>query len=117
MKQFKFFRGTKVGRLDVLDVENRATASIVDVGDTRITFAELREPNIESGDTVSEPIRLFNPVTITVRPNFLTRVKIFGQRVKMFFREIWRYEPIGLVFVTSWVTLFIIIGIAKLFGL
>lgn len=124
MKQFKFFRGTKVGRLDVLDVENRGTASVVDVGDTRITFAELRETNddmerwfMEHPEPTQEPIRLFNPVTITVKPNFLTRVKIFGQRVKGFFREIWRYEPIGLVFVTLWVVLFTIFGIAKLFGL
>lgn len=84
MEQFKFFRGTKSGRLNVLDVENRGTASYVDVGHTRFTFAELREPNIERGDVVSEPIRLFNPVRVTNKPNFLSRVKIFFQKVHEF---------------------------------
>jgi hypothetical protein len=63
-------------------------------------------------------IRLYQATRVTtVNPTFLTRVKIFGQKVKLVLKETWRIEPIGLVVVTTLALLVSVIGIAKLFGL
>jgi hypothetical protein len=62
-------------------------------------------------------IRLFQATTtVTVNPTLWTKVKIFGTRVKLFFKECFRQEPIGLIFVTLLTTIITFIGIAKLFG-
>jgi hypothetical protein len=62
-------------------------------------------------------IRLFQATTtVTVNPTPWTKVKIFGTRVKLFFKECFRQEPIGLIFVTLLTTIITFIGIAKLFG-
>ena len=64
-----------------------------------------------------ERIRLFQATTtITVNPTPWTKVKIFGTRVKLFFKECFRQEPIGLIFVTLLSCLITFVGIAKLFG-
>jgi hypothetical protein len=64
-----------------------------------------------------ERIRLFQATTtITVNPTLWTKVKIFGTRVKLFFKECFRQEPIGLIFVTLLSCLITFVGIAKLFG-
>ena len=116
MTKFKFFRGYSSGRFDLLFGETRATASI-------------HNPNPQSNDDMErwfaqrnltpepqEEIRLFNPVTITVKPNFLTRIKILGTKVKLILKETWRADPIGLIVVTTLSTIISFIGIAKLFG-
>jgi hypothetical protein len=64
-----------------------------------------------------EQIRLFQATTtVTVNPTLWTKVKIFGTRVKLFFKECFRQEPIGLIFVTLLMCLISFIGIMKLFG-
>lgn len=55
-------------------------------------------------------IRLFQTTTVTtVNPKWWMKVKIVLQ-------ETWRVEPIGLVIISTMVTIVTIIGIAKLFG-
>ena len=64
-----------------------------------------------------EQIRLFQTTTtITVDPTVWTKVKIFGTRVKLFFKECFQQEPIGLIFVTLLMSVITFIGIMKLFG-
>jgi hypothetical protein len=64
-----------------------------------------------------EQIRLFQATTtITVNPSPWTKVKIFGTRVKLFFKECFQQEPIGLIFVTLLMCVISFIGIMKLFG-
>lgn len=64
-----------------------------------------------------EQIRLFQTTTtITVNPTLWTKVKIFGTRVKLFFKECFQQEPIGLIFVTLLMCVISFIGIMKLFG-
>ena len=55
-------------------------------------------------------IRLFQTTTVTtVNPKWWMKIKIVLQ-------ETWRVEPIGLVIISTMVTIVTIIGIAKLFG-
>ena len=62
-------------------------------------------------------IRLFQATRVTtVNPPFKTKVKIFGTQVKLFFKEVWNYDPIGLVVVTLLASIVTFIGIMKLFG-
>jgi hypothetical protein len=76
-----------------------------------------RERMVEHSRQTDEQIRLFQATTtITVNPTLRTKVKIFGTQVKLFFKECWRYEPIGLIVVTFLSSVLIFIGIAKLFG-
>ncbi len=116
MDQFKFFKGYSSGKFDLLFGETRATASV---------YQPNRDPNnemetwfVERNLTLEpqEEIRLFNPITITVKPTFWTKVKIFGTGVKLVLKETWRVEPVGLVMVTVLATLITIVGIAKLLG-
>jgi len=117
MKQFKFFRGYPPGRFDLLFGETHATASIhhsnLEINNEMERWFGERNLTLEP----QEEIRLFNPITITVKPNFLTRVKIFGQKVKLVLKETWRIEPVGLVVATTLALLISVIGITKLFGL
>jgi hypothetical protein len=76
-----------------------------------------RERMVEHSRQTDERIRLFQATTtITVNPTLWTKVKIFGTRVKLFFKECFRQEPIGLIFVTLLSCLITFVGIAKLFG-
>jgi hypothetical protein len=62
-------------------------------------------------------IRLFqSTTTITVNPTLWTKIKIFGTQVKLFFKECFQQEPIGLIFVTILFCLVSFIGIMKLLG-
>ena len=66
---------------------------------------------------VEDRVRLFKTTTtISVNPTLWTKIKIFGTGVKLFFKECWQYEPIGLIFVTILFSLVSFIGIMKLFG-
>jgi len=66
---------------------------------------------------VEDRVRLFKTTTtISVNPKLWTIIKIFGTGVKLFFKECWQYEPIGLIFVTILFSLVSFIGIMKLFG-
>jgi len=47
--------------------------------------------------------------TITVNPSLWSKVKIFGTRVKLFFKECFQQEPVGLIFCT--ILLFIVMFI------
>jgi hypothetical protein len=65
----------------------------------------------------NQQLRLFQATTtVTVNPTPWTKVKIFGTRVKLFFKECFQQEPIGLIFVTLLMCLITFIGIMKLFG-
>ena len=62
-------------------------------------------------------IRLFQATTtVTVNPTPWTKVKIFGTRVKLVFKECWQHEPVGLIVVTLLCCLITFIGVMKLFG-
>jgi len=62
-------------------------------------------------------IRLFQATTtITVNPTLWTKVKIFGTRVKLVLIETWKLEPIGVVVMTTLVSVVTFIGVMKLFG-
>jgi hypothetical protein len=116
MNQFKFFKGYSSGKFDLLFGETYATASAYqpnpDSNNEMESWFAQRNLTLEP----QEEIRLFNPVTITVKPNFLTRVKIFGQKVKLILKETWRIEPVGLVIATTLALFISVIGIIKLFG-
>jgi hypothetical protein len=72
---------------------------------------------VEHSRQTDEQIRLFQATTtVTVNPTLWTKVKIFGTQVKLFFKECWRYEPIGLIVVGLLSSIITFIGIAKLFG-
>jgi hypothetical protein len=76
-----------------------------------------RERMINHSRETDNQIRLFQATTtITVNPSPWTKVKIFGTRVKLFFKECFQQEPIGLIFVTLLMCLISFIGIMKLFG-
>jgi hypothetical protein len=76
-----------------------------------------RERMVEHSRQTDEQIRLFQATTtITVNPTPWTKVKIFGTQVKLFFKECWRYDPIGLIVVGLLSSIITFIGIAKLFG-
>jgi hypothetical protein len=137
--KFKFFRGY-IGTLDIMDGETYATASIYNPNEIRMVVnanplsnnemerwmqdyegrrieTERRLRLSEEFRVEAEQLRLFQATTtITVNPTLWTKVKIFGTRVKLFFKECFRQEPIGLIFVTLLSCLITFIGIAKLFG-
>jgi hypothetical protein len=76
-----------------------------------------RERMLEHSRETDERIRLFQATTtITVNPTLWTKVKIFGIRVKLFFKECFQQEPIGLIVVTLLMCVISFIGIMKLFG-
>ena len=76
-----------------------------------------RERMVEHSRQTDEQIRLFQATTtITVNPSPWTKVKIFGTRVKLFIKECFQQEPIGLIFVTLLMCVISFIGIMKLFG-
>ena len=142
--KFKFFRGY-IGTLDIMDGETYATASLyyprLDSNnemeryyaehfqtitheqynlnrDMLIEQERIRRLGmINHSRETDNQIRLFQATTtVTVNPTPWTKVKIFGTRVKLFFKECFRQEPIGLIFVTLLTTIITFIGIAKLFG-
>jgi len=142
--KFKFFRGY-IGTLDIMDGETYATASLyyprLDSNNemeryyaehfqtiTHEQYMRNRDMLIEqerirrlgminhSRETDNQ-IRLFQATTtVTVNPTPWTKVKIFGTRVKLVFKECWQHEPVGLIVVTLLTTIITFIGIAKLFG-
>ena len=76
-----------------------------------------RERMVEHSRETDERIRLFQATTtITVNSTPWTKVKIFGTRVKLFFKECFQQEPIGLIVVTLFMCVISFIGIMKLFG-
>jgi len=76
-----------------------------------------RERMVEHSRQTDEQIRLFQATTtVTVNPTLWTKIKIFGTQVKLFFKECWQYEPIGLIFVTLLTSVVAFIGIMKLLG-
>jgi hypothetical protein len=76
-----------------------------------------RERMVEHSRQTDEQIRLFQATTtVTVNPTLWTKVKIFGTRVKLFFKECFQQEPIGLIFVSLLMCVISFIGIMKLFG-
>jgi hypothetical protein len=69
-------------------------------------------------DLNDNPIRLFQTTTtVTVNPTFWNKIKIFGTRVKLVLIESWRAEPVGVVVVSTLLTLVTIIGIAKILSI
>jgi hypothetical protein len=142
--KFKFFRGY-IGTLDIMDGETYATASLYyprldSNNEMERYYAEhfqtiSHEQYMRNRDMLIEQerirrlgminhsretdnqIRLFQATTtVTVNPTPWTKVKIFGTRVKLVFKECWQHEPVGLIVVTLLTTIITFIGIAKLFG-
>jgi hypothetical protein len=142
--KFKFFRGY-IGTLDIMDGETYATASLyyprLDSNnemeryyaehfqtitheqynlnrDMLIEQERIRRLGmINHSRETDNQIRLFQATTtVTVNPTLWTKVKIFGTKVNLVFKECWQHEPIGLIVVTLLTTIITFIGIAKLFG-
>jgi hypothetical protein len=136
---FKFFRGF-IGTLNIMDEVTYSTASIYNPNGIRMEVnanplsnnemerwmqdyegrrieTERRLRLSEEFRVEAEQIRLFQATTtVTVNPTLWTKVKIFGTRVKLFFKECFQQEPIGLIFVTLLMCVILFIGIMKLFG-
>ena len=142
--KFKFFRGY-IGTLDIMDGQTYATASLhhprldsnnemeryyaehfqtISQGQYNLNRDMLIEQErirrlgmINHSRETDNQIRLFQATTtVTVNPTPWTKVKIFGTRVKLVFKECWQHEPVGLIVVTLLTTIITFIGIAKLFG-
>ena len=90
---------------------------------------ERRQPRLDSNNEMeryfterinqieNQQLRLFQATsTITVNPTLWTKVKIFGNGVKLVLKETWRADPFGVIFVTLLMCLITFIGIMKLFG-
>jgi hypothetical protein len=87
--------------------------------ETRLPELEMNFERISQSirQIENQQLRLFQATTtVTVNPTPWTKVKIFGTRVKLFFKECFQQEPIGLIFVTLLMCLITFIGIMKLFG-
>ncbi len=77
----------------------------------------VQEINEHINRIEEQQLRLFQATTtVTVNPTLWTKIKIFGTQVKLFFKECWQYEPIGLIFVTLLTSVVGFIGIMKLLG-
>ena len=128
-KKFKFFRGE--GKSSE-HYDSQLTAHTINYISMFAT-SSMNEPNFHSNNEmerwyeehpyernhleVEDRVKLFQATTtITVNPTLWTKVKIFGTQVKLFFKECWQHEPIGLIFVTILFCLVSFIGIMKLFG-
>jgi hypothetical protein len=87
--------------------------------ETRLPELEMNFERISQSirQIENQQLRLFQATTtVNVNPTPWTKVKIFGTRVKLFFKECFQQEPIGLIFVTLLMCLITFIGIMKLFG-
>ena len=87
--------------------------------ETRLPELEMNFERISQSirQIENQQLRLFQATTtVTVNPTPWTKVKIFGTRVKLFFKECFQQEPIGLIFVTLLMCVISFIGIMKLFG-
>jgi hypothetical protein len=145
MTKFKFFRGY-IGTLDIMDGQFATTASLyyprLDSNnemerwyaerdlqtisheqymrnrDMLIEQERIRRLGmINHSRETDEQIRLFQATTtITVNPTLWTKVKIFGTKIKLFLKECFQHEPVGVVFATVLLCLVTFISIAKLFG-
>jgi hypothetical protein len=125
MSNFKFLRGYKTGTLNVMDDQVRSTASFNNLFDNQnqqqepslSEMARILYNPITREDVVrdQEPISLFNPVRITVKPTFWVRVKIFGTKIKLALIETWEKERIGSIWVGLLGIVITLISIAKLF--
>lgn len=143
--KFKFFRGY-VGTINIIEGETYATASLNTtlyhpgtfqpyteeetqrwLATNELNLIQLEIQRDQQGMTreriennlnhIENELRLFQATTtITVKPSLWTKLKIFGTRVKLVFKEIWRYEPIGLVYVSFLTLLLSIIGILTFIG-
>jgi len=77
----------------------------------------VQEINEHISRIEEQQLRLFqSTTTITVNPTLWTKVKILGTRIKLFFKECWMYEPIGLIVVGILLSIISFIGIMKLLG-
>jgi hypothetical protein len=120
MTQFKFFRGY-IGTLDIMDGQTYATASLSEPTNLYWTPEESEEQRnqrlVVQTMEIDNLFRLYQTTRVTtINPTPWTKVKIFGTRVKLFFKECFRQEPIGLIFVTLLMCVISFIGIMKLFG-
>jgi len=83
------------------------------IEEERITRLRMVEHSRET----DERIRLFQATTtISVNPTLWSKVKIFGTKIKLFLKECFQHEPVGVVFATVLLCLVTFIGIMKLFG-
>jgi len=128
--KFKFFRGY-VGTLDLMDGQIYATASLYNPNDIRVEvnanplsnnemeiwyaehnrdmFAQQERVRRQRIDTDNQ-IRLYQATRVTtVNPKWWMKIKIA-------FQETWLSDPIGVVVITTLVTIITFIGIMKLFG-
>jgi hypothetical protein len=109
-------RLTQINRRIQIDEEmrNQIRMSQEQYNLNRDMFAQQEIVRRRPIDT-NERIRLFQATTtITVNPTLWTKVKIFGTGVKLVLNSTWRSDPIGIVVVSTLLTLVTIIGIAKI---
>jgi len=113
-------------RNERMRISNDIHNEMLQVYQQNIIQEETRLPELEMNwERISQSIRqieeqqlrLFQATSvITVNPPLWTKVKIFGTRVKLFFKECFQQEPVGLIVATLLMCVVSFIGIMKLFG-
>lgn len=145
MREFKFFRGNS-GRLDMTNDDTRPTVSFNDDTDRNLYHRlnnpfnnnEMERYYYDHGLGRFETVRpTLNQEEVTRRINggmsqeeILRRRHNFFEKerattvnpkwwmkIKIVLQETWRVEPVGLVFISTMVTIITIIGIAKILNI
>ena len=81
----------------------------------QVAIAERMSQNLRQIE--EQQYRLFQATsTISVKPTLWNKFKIFGTRVKLFFKECFQQEPVGLIFCTILLFIVMFIFFMKLFG-
>jgi len=113
-------------RIERMRISNDLRDEMLQVYQQNRIQEETRLPELEMNwERISQSIRqieeqqlrLFQATSvITVNPPLWTKIKIFGTRVKLFFKECFHHEPVGLIVATLLFCAVSFIFIMKLFG-
>ena len=113
-------------RIERMRISNDLRDEMLQVYQQNTIQEETRLPELEMNwERISQSIRqieeqqlrLFQATTtLTVNPSLWSKVKIFGTRVKLFFKECFQQEPVGLIVATVLLFVVMFIFFMKLFG-
>ena len=113
-------------RIERMRISNDLRDEMLQVYQQNRIQEETRLPELEMNwERISQSIRqieeqqlrLFQATTtLTVNPSLWSKVKIFGTRVKLFFKECFQQEPVGLIVATVLLFVVMFIFFMKLFG-
>lgn len=142
MRQFKFFRGTKIGTLNMMDGQTYATASFYDtrtltdeerlirINERLRRAEEFRNQEIITQEQYNLNRDMFAQHEIVRRQRIDTDNQIrlyqatrvttvnpkWWMKIKIVLQETWLSDPVGMVVMTLLVSVVTFIGILKLFG-